>query len=153
LCWRQTGDLAASSFGRLFDCCPGLVPHRLGQKYAAATAMVAVVAKLIIVGRCKNQTQNSRFNPGLLENQAAGIDAKRKLACSGSIHRHDPILTFRDPTFLPESGHWAQPELLTLSGSSFAPAEFTPVTQSGPLVVARCLTASRIPAGIRNHDV
>lgn len=23
------------------------------------------------------------------ENQAAGIDAKRKLACSGSIHRHD----------------------------------------------------------------
>src|SRR3990170_934379 len=28
------------------------------------------------------------------ENQAAGIDAKRKLACSGSIHRHDPIRTF-----------------------------------------------------------
>jgi hypothetical protein len=29
------------------------------------------------------------------ENQAAGIDAKRKLACSGSIHRHDPFETFR----------------------------------------------------------
>jgi hypothetical protein len=28
------------------------------------------------------------------ENQAAGIDAKRKLACSGSIHCHDAILTF-----------------------------------------------------------
>ncbi len=42
--------------------------------------MVVGVAKLPIVGRCKNQTQNSRFNPGLCENQAAGIDAKRKLA-------------------------------------------------------------------------
>jgi hypothetical protein len=29
------------------------------------------------------------------ENRAAGIDAKRKLACSGSIHRHDPIRSFR----------------------------------------------------------
>jgi len=28
------------------------------------------------------------------ENQAAGINAKRKLACSGSIHRHDPNATF-----------------------------------------------------------
>jgi hypothetical protein len=27
------------------------------------------------------------------ENLAAGIDAKRKLACSGSIHRHDPKRT------------------------------------------------------------
>jgi hypothetical protein len=42
------------------------IAPRLGQKYAAATAMVAVVAKLPIAGRCKNQTQNSRFNPGLL---------------------------------------------------------------------------------------
>jgi hypothetical protein len=38
------------------------------------------------------------FNPGLLRNQAAGIDAKWKLACSGSIHRHDPLLSLASGT-------------------------------------------------------
>jgi hypothetical protein len=47
--------------------------------------MVAVVAKLPIAGRWKHQTQNSRVNPGLCENQAAGIDAKRKLARPGQF--------------------------------------------------------------------
>jgi hypothetical protein len=39
------------------------------------------------------------------ENRAAGIDAKRKLACSGSIHRHDPFLT------LPNRFRFSKPDL------------------------------------------
>lgn len=47
--------------------------------------------------------------PDFCENQAVGIDAKRKLACSGSIHRHDPKLPFkrtaRNGLKRPLSGH------------------------------------------------
>jgi hypothetical protein len=47
--------------------------------------MVAVVAKLPIVGRCKIRRKTVALIRDFCENQAAGIDAKWKLACSGQF--------------------------------------------------------------------
>jgi hypothetical protein len=63
-------------------------------KNAAATAMVAGAAKLPLWDGAKIRRKTVALIKDFCEYQAAGIDAKQKLACSGSIHRHDPIRSF-----------------------------------------------------------